>query len=120
MRDEIGLTNVTVMIPFRRTVGEADAVLEILAEHGLKRKRGGLDFFVMAEIPANVELASEFSRLIETAHRLDRKVGICGQAPSDHPEFARFLVEQGIDTISVNPDSVVEVRQTVSEAESRG
>ncbi len=161
VRDEIGLTNVTVMIPFCRTVDEADGVLEILAEHGLERGKDGLEVFVMAEIPANVELAEDFarrfdgfsigsndltqlmlgvdrdsaelselfderdpavksaiSRLIATAHRLDRKVGICGQAPSDHPEFARFLVEQGIDTISVNPDSVVDVKQTVSEAES--
>lgn len=162
-REEIGLDNIVVMIPFCRTPEEADSVLRVMAENGLKRGEHGLQVYVMAEIPANVVLADEFAQrfdgfsigsndltqlvlgvdrdserladlfddrheavkrtitsLIETAHRHGRKVGLCGQAPSDYPEFARFLVEAGIDSISVNPDSFVPVKRQVADAESNG
>lgn len=162
VREEIGLDNVILMIPFCRTLTEADKVLHVLAENGLKRGEQGLQIYVMCEIPSNVELAEEFSqrfdgfsigsndltqlvlgvdrdsseladlfdeqdpavkrmiqRLIETAHKADCKVGICGQAPSDHPDFAAFLVEAGIDSISLNPDSVIRVKQRVAEVEAK-
>lgn len=161
VRENIGLDNVIIMIPFCRTLTEADKVLHVLAENGLKRGEQGLQIYVMCEIPSNVELAEEFSqrfdgfsigsndltqlvlgvdrdsseladlfdeqdpavkrmiqRLIETAHQANRKVGICGQAPSDHLEFAAFLVEAGIDSISLNPDSVIRVKQRVAEVEA--
>ena len=160
VRDEMGLTNVVVMIPFCRTIDEAKNVLKTMEEHGLKRGENGLEVYVMAEIPSNILMAGEFAehfdgfsigsndltqlilgvdrdsaqiaelfeerneavkrairQLIAEAHRHDRKVGICGQAPSDHPEFAEFLVREGIDSISLNPDSVVEVKQRVAEVE---
>ncbi len=162
VREEIGFNNVIIMIPFCRTLDEADKVLHVLAENGLKRGENGLEVYVMCEIPSNVELAEEFSerfdgfsigsndltqlmlgvdrdsgdlshlfdernlalkktirRLIQTAHQCDRKVGICGQAPSDHPEFAAFLVEAGIDSISLNPDSVSQVKHQVAKQESK-
>jgi pyruvate,water dikinase len=149
-RDQIGLTNLIVMVPFCRTVKEADQVLEVMAKFGLKRKEKGLQVYVMAEIPSNIILAEDFADrfdgfsigsndltqlvlgvdrdskelaplfnerndavkkmirdLINTAHKKGRKVGICGQAPSDYPDFAAFLVGCGIDTISLNPDSIV-------------
>jgi len=160
VRQAIGLNNVIIMIPFCRTVEEADRVLEVLADNGLKRGEDGLEVYVMCEIPTNVEQADEFSerfdgfsvgsndltqlalgvdrdsselshlfdernttvkrmirRLIETAHECDRKVGICGQAPSDYPDFAAFLVESGIDSISLNPDSIVEVKNRIADME---
>jgi pyruvate,water dikinase len=160
VRETIGLTNVLIMIPFCRTPKEADRVLEVLGENGLRRGENGLEVYVMCEIPSNVILAAEFadrfdgfsigsndltqlvlgvdrdssrladifderdeavgrmvSEVIKAAHRAGRKVGICGQAPSDYPEFAAFLVEQGIDSISLNPDSVVRVVERVAEAE---
>ena len=160
VRDEMGLTNVVVMIPFCRTLEEADRVLEVMASNGLVRGENGLEIFVMAEIPSNVLLAEEFAerfdgfsigsndltqlvlgvdrdskelqslfdernpavkkmiaQLIETAHRCGVKVGICGQAPSDYPEFAAWLVELGIDSISLNPDSIIGVLKRVSEQE---
>ena len=163
VREEIGLDNVVVMIPFCRTVEEADRVLATMAEHGLVRGERGLQVYVMAEIPSNVILAEEFAKrfdgfsigsndltqlvlgvdrdseplaplfdernpavkwmirhLIEVARRTRTKVGICGQAPSDHPDFAAFLVECGIDSISVIPDSVIDVRRRVAESEAKG
>jgi pyruvate, water dikinase len=160
VRDEIGLTNVVVMIPFCRTLHEADDVLQVLADEGLVRGRNGLQVYVMAEIPANVLLAEQFaerfdgfsigsndltqlvlgvdrdssllreafdendpavraaiSLLIERAHRRGVPVGLCGQAPSDHPEFAEFLVRCGIDSISVSPDSFLAVKRHVARAE---
>jgi pyruvate,water dikinase len=160
VRREMGLRNLVVMVPFCRTVAEADRVLEVMADNGLERGQEDLKVYVMAEIPANIVLADEFaerfdgfsigsndltqlvlgvdrdnqalselfderneavkrmiSHLIETAHAHDTEVGICGQAPSDHPEFGKFLVEAGIDTISVNPDSVVDIIHQVAEAE---
>ncbi|PSP03223.1 MAG: phosphoenolpyruvate synthase [Cyanobacteria bacterium QS_7_48_42] len=160
VREVIGLSNVIIMIPFCRTLEEADQVLEVLAENGLKRGENGLQVYLMCEIPSNVELAAEFSqrfdgfsigsndltqlvlgvdrdsealshlfderdpavkqtinRLIPTAHTAESKVGICGQAPSDYPDFAAFLVEAGIDSISLNPDSVVAVKRRIAEME---
>ncbi len=159
-REEIGLDNVIVMIPFCRTLEEADAVLEVMADAGLRRGDRGLKVYVMAEIPSNVILAAEFARrfdgfsigsndltqlvlgidrdngflsdvfdernpavlrsietLVRVAHEHGSTVGICGQAPSDHPDFAEFLVDIGIDSISLNPDSVVDVVRRVYEHE---
>ncbi|MFO7777731.1 MAG: phosphoenolpyruvate synthase [Nitriliruptoraceae bacterium] len=161
-REELGLTNVKLMLPFVRTLDEADRVLEVLADNGLERGKEGLEIYMMAEIPSNVTLAEEFAErfdgfsigsndltqlelgidrdserlsalfderdegvtrriaeLIERAHQHDRPVGICGQAPSDHPDFAAFLVERGIDSMSLNPDSVVEIIERVAEVEAR-
>ena len=162
VRETMGFTNVVLMIPFCRTPQEADRVLEVMAENGLKRGENGLEVYVMAEIPSNVLQADEFAErfdgfsigtndltqlvlgvgrdaerlshlfdertpsvkrmvkaLIDQAHADGRPVGICGQAPSDHPDFAEFLVEAGIDSISVIPDSVADVIQHVAEAETR-
>jgi len=161
VREEMGLANVIVMIPFCRTLEEADRTLGAMAAQGLRRGEGGLEVYVMCEIPSNVILAEEFAerfdgfsigsndltqltlgvdrdsarlaglfdeenpavtRLIEqvirTAHARGRKVGLCGQAPSDRPRFARFLVRAGIDSISVTPDSFIQVKQHVAAAEA--
>lgn len=160
VRDEMGLTNTIVMIPFCRTLAEADHVLATLDDHGLRRGDNGLEIYVMVEIPSNVLLAAEFAerfdgfsigsndltqltlgvdrdserlaplfderdpavtRSIETvigvARETGRKVGLCGQRPSDDPEFARLLVRGGIDTISVAPDSFLVVKANVAAAE---
>jgi pyruvate,water dikinase len=162
-RQEIGLDNIVVMIPFCRTPKEADRVLAVMAEHGLERGQDGLEVYVMCEIPSNVILAAGFAArfdgfsigsndltqlvlgvdrdsdrlahlfderndavrqliksVIQTAHEHERKVGLCGQAPSDHPDFAAFLVRGGIDSISVNPDSFLAVKQSVAEVERSG
>jgi pyruvate,water dikinase len=162
VREVIGLRNVVVMIPFCRTLDEADKVLAEMRGHGLVRGEAGLEVYVMAEIPSNVLLAREFGarfdgfsigsndltqltlgvdrdnallaslfdernpavlrsieRLIADAHAVGCKVGICGQAPSDHPEFAEFLVRAGIDSISLNPDSVVPVLERVAALEEK-
>ena len=162
LREEMGFTNVVVMIPFCRSPDEADRVLKVMAENGLERGEKGLEVYVMCEIPSNVILAAAFAerfdgfsigsndltqltlgvdrdfellaslfdeqneavkwmihRVIQEAHKADAKVGLCGQAPSDHPEFAEFLVECGIDSISVVPDSFTSVKKHVAEAESR-
>jgi pyruvate,water dikinase len=150
VRERFGLTNLLVMVPFCRTPAEGRQVLAVMAEQGLRRGENGLQVYVMAEIPANIILADQFSELfdgfsigsndltqltlgvdrdstqiaalfderndavlrscaelIKTAHRYGRKVGICGQAPSDYPEFAAFLVAQGIDSISLIPDAIL-------------
>lgn len=160
LRELMGFTNAIVMIPFCRTVGEATKVLEVMAEHGLRRGENGLQVYVMCEIPSNVILAAQFAehfdgfsigsndltqltlgvdrdsgeladlfneqdeavkwmiaRVISAARKAGRKIGICGQAPSDHPEFARFLVEAGINSISVSPDSFLPVKQHVVDSE---
>jgi pyruvate, water dikinase len=157
VRDELGFDNVILMIPFCRTLAEADKVLGVMASHGLERGRNGLQLYVMAEIPSNVILAKEFgerfdgfsigsndltqlilgvdrdngllaevfderdaavkraiTELVRVAHANGRTVGICGQAPSDHPDFAEFLVGLGIDSISLNPDSVVGVIRRIT------
>ena len=162
VREQMGLRNLVVMIPFCRTLDEADRVLEALADSGLKRGEDGLEVYVMAEIPSNVVLADDFSQrfdgfsigsndltqlvlgidrdsealaeqfeendpavrrmiaqLIETAHEHDRKVGLCGQKPSDDSSFARFLVESGIDSISVTPDSFIAVKEEIAAAERK-
>lgn len=159
-REEIGFDNIIVMIPFCRTVSEADKVLEVMAEAGLKRGENGLQVYVMCEIPSNVILADRFAerfdgfsigsndltqlvlgidrdsaelkpmfdarddavkslieQVIHVAHSKGCKVGICGQAPSDHPEFAEFLVSCGIDSISLNPDSFAKGCTVVAKAE---
>lgn len=160
VRNEMGLTNVKLMIPFCRTVEEGKKVLAVMAEAGLQRGENGLEVYVMCEIPANVILTEAFAEIFDgfsigsndltqltlgldrdseiVAHLFDernpavtrlvadvvrraqacgRKVGICGQAPSDYPEFARFLVDCGIDSISLNPDTVLKTTQAVAELE---
>ena len=157
VREKMGFRNVIIMIPFCRTLEEADRVLQVLAKNGLKRRKDGLQVYVMCEIPSNVILADQFAKrfdgfsigsndltqlvlgvdrdsaelaplfderneairkmiqdLIKSAHRANCKVGICGQAPSDYPDFAAFLVKAGIDSISLNPDSVIEVKQRIA------
>ena len=161
VREDMGFTNLKVMVPFCRTPEEGRLVLDVLAEGGLVRGENGLEVYVMAEIPSNVFCAPEYAELfdgfsigsndltqlvlgvdrdsesvsdifderhpavtraithlITSAHALDRKIGICGQAPSDHPEFAAFLVDQGIDSISVTPDALGKTIQTVAEVEA--
>ncbi|MDK2013218.1 MULTISPECIES: phosphoenolpyruvate synthase [unclassified Deinococcus] len=150
VRDDMGLTNVQVMIPFVRTVGEAAQIIEILGRNGLKRGENGLKIIMMCEIPSNAILADQFlehfdgfsigsndltqltlaldrdsglvadlfdeqneavlalmSQAIQAAKRAGKYVGICGQGPSDHPALAQWLMEQGIDSVSLNPDSVL-------------
>jgi pyruvate,water dikinase len=147
LREEMGFTNVLVMIPFCRSPEEADRVLEVMAENDLKRGDKGLEIYVMCEIPSNVILADIFAQrfngfsigsndltqltlgvdrdsellasvfdeqskavkwmigsVIQAAHKAGAKVGLCGEAPSNQPEFAEFLIESGIDSISVVPD----------------
>ena len=162
VRDEMGLANVNLMIPFCRTVKEGRRVLAAMAEHGLTRGVNRLEVYVMCEIPSNVILAEEFARIfdgfsigsndltqlvlgvdrdseivahvfdernpavktmiasvIEAAKNNGRKIGICGQAPSDYPDFAAFLVELGIDSISLNPDAVLKTTLKILEIEGR-
>ncbi|ADY26334.1 phosphoenolpyruvate synthase [Deinococcus proteolyticus MRP] len=150
VRDDMGLTNVQLMIPFVRTVGEAERIIEILAQNGLKRGENDLKVIMMCEVPSNAILADQFlehfdgfsigsndltqltlaldrdsglvadlfdeqneavltlmSMAIATAKRQGKYVGICGQGPSDHPELAKWLMDQGIDSVSLNPDSVL-------------
>jgi pyruvate,water dikinase len=151
VRDEMGLTNLWVMVPFVRTLDEAHQVIDLLAANGLKRGENDLKIIMMCEIPSNALLAEQFLEYFdgfsigsndltqltlgldrdsgEIAHLFDERdeavkallqraisacntagkyVGICGQGPSDHPDLARWLMEQGIDSVSLNPDSVVE------------
>jgi pyruvate,water dikinase len=162
VREEMGLTNVKLMVPFCRTVQEGRKVLEVMAEAGLRRGDNGLEVYVMCEIPSNVILTEEFAEIFDgfsigsndltqltlgldrdsaiVAHLFDernaavmrliedvikraracgRKIGICGQAPSDYPEFARFLVKCGIDSISLNPDTVLKTTQEIVEMEKQ-
>ncbi len=152
VRNDMGLTNVEVMVPFVRTLGQASAVIDLLAQHGLKRGQDGLRIIMMCEIPSNAVLAEQFleyfdgfsigsNDLTQLTLGLDRDsgleilakdfderdpavkallgmaiaackkqgkyVGICGQGPSDHPDFAMWLKEQGIGSISLNPDTVI-------------
>ncbi|MCY1702452.1 pyruvate, water dikinase [Deinococcus sp. SL84] len=150
VRDDMGLTNVQLMIPFVRTVGEAERIIEILAQNGLKRGENDLKVIMMCEVPSNAILADQFlehfdgfsigsndltqltlaldrdsglvadlfdeqneavltlmSMAIAAAKRQGKYVGICGQGPSDHPELAKWLMDQGIDSVSLNPDSVL-------------
>lgn len=159
-RDEMGLTNIKLMIPFCRTVWEGECVQQEMARHGLHRGEGGLELYVMCEIPSNVVCAADFAEIfdgfsigsndltqlvlgvdrdseivahvfdernaavermiaevIQTCKKIGRKIGICGQAPSDYPEFARFLVEQGIDSLSLSADVIVKTTAQVLEVE---
>jgi pyruvate,water dikinase len=161
VREEMGLINVTVMVPFCRTVEEARLVTEELARNGLTRHEGGLELYMMVEIPSNVILLSDFAeyfdgfsigsndltqltlgvdreseivahvfderdkavrslirQAITQARALGRRIGLCGQAPSDYPEFARFLVECGIDSMSLNPDAVLPTMRLVADSET--
>lgn len=161
VREEMGLTNLVVMIPFCRRVNEAEKVLAEMADNGLKRGENGLQIYIMCEIPNNVILVDEFSKLfdgfsigsndltqlvlgvdrdsalvahdfderdpgvmkmismaIQGARRNQRHIGICGQAPSDYPEFGEFLVKQGINSISLNPDSIMKVTLELVDAEN--
>jgi pyruvate,water dikinase len=161
VREEFGLKNLKIMVPFCRTPDEGTRVLQVLREGGLVQGRDGLEVYVMAELPSNVFLADQYAeifdgfsigsndltqlilgvdrdsalvaplfnernsavlqacaRVIDAAHRKGRKVGICGQAPSDFPEFAAFLVEQGIDSISLTPDSLLKTSERVLRAEA--
>ncbi|MEI6441599.1 MAG: phosphoenolpyruvate synthase [Nostocales cyanobacterium ELA583] len=161
VREEMGLTNMILMVPFCRTPEEGKRVLAEMAKNGLVKGENGLEVYVMCELPSNVLLADEFSQIFDgfsigsndltqltlgldrdselVAHLFDerneavkrtiakaittvkqhgRKIGICGQAPSDYPEFARFLVEQGIDSISLNPDSVIKTMLEIAAAEA--
>lgn len=159
-REELGLTNIKLMVPFCRTPEEGKAVLAEMEHNGLRRGENGLEVYVMCELPSNVILARQFAeifdgfsigsndltqlvlgvdrgsvsvaglfdernpavlsmiaRVIRVAKATGKKVGICGQAPSDYPEFAAFLVRSGIDSISLNPDSIFRVRAVVAETE---
>ena len=160
MREQFGFANVIIMIPFCRTLVEADKVLAVLAENGLVRGEAGLQLYMMCEIPSNVILAEEFAtrfdgfsigsndltqlvlgvdrdsgllaglfderdeavkrmiaEVIAKAHAAGIKIGICGQAPSNYPEFAAFLVGLGIDSISLNPDSFARTIGVIAAAE---
>jgi len=151
VRNELGLTNVQLMVPFVRNLEEAKGVEELLISHGLKRGENDLKLIMMCEIPSNALLAEQFlqyfdgfsigsndltqltlgldrdsglvahafderdpavkhllSLAISTCNRLGKYVGICGQGPSDHPDLAEWLMEQGIQSISLNPDTVVD------------
>jgi pyruvate,water dikinase len=159
VRNDMGLTNVQVMVPFVRTLGQADRVTQLLAEHGLRRGENDLKLIMMCEVPSNAVLADEFlqffdgfsvgsndltqltlgldrdsglellakdfderdpavrallKRAIEACKRQGKYVGICGQGPSDHPDFALWLAGEGITSISLNPDSVIDTWQKLA------
>jgi pyruvate,water dikinase len=162
VREDMGLENVIVMIPFCRTIDEAVSVQAEMARHGLRRGERGLEIYAMCEIPANVLLMEEFAKhfdgfsigsndltqlvlgvdrdsailggvfdernpavvralemAVDGAHRAGRKIGICGQAPSDHPEIAELLVRHGIDSLSLSTDVAIATRLRVAELETR-
>lgn len=162
VREEFGLKNLKIMIPFCRTVDEAKAVIAVMKEAGIERGKDELEIYLMCEIPSNVILADQFLEVVDgyslgtndltqltlgldrdsglVAHLYDERnqavkdlvaqvihkcnekgkyIGICGQAPSDYPEFAAFVVEQGIQSISLNPDTVVKTRLMVAELEKK-
>lgn len=159
VRHEMGLTNLKVMIPFCRTVAEAEKVVAVMAANGLRQGEEGLEVYAMCELPANIVLADDFLKVfdgysigsndltqlvlgidrdsgtiahlfdernaavkqmighaIAAARRAGKPIGICGQAPSDYPEFAAWLVEQGINSISLNPDAVMKTRLVIADA----
>jgi len=162
VRDQMGLTNVKVMIPFCRTIEEGNKVIAVMKRYGLEQGVNNLEVYVMAEIPSNVVLAGKFAKIfdgfsigsndltqltlgidrdsaiishlfseqdeaakemiatmISKAKKAGAKIGLCGQAPSDFPEFAQFLVEQGIDSISFNPDALLKGIENINMAESK-
>jgi pyruvate,water dikinase len=161
VRETMGLTNVEIMVPFVRTLGEASQVIELLAANGLKRGENGLRIIMMCELPSNAILAEEFleyfdgfsigsndltqltlgldrdsgviahlfdernpavkkllSNAIAACNKAGKYIGICGQGPSDHPDLARWLMEQGIESVSLNPDSVLETWFFLSEGQA--
>jgi pyruvate,water dikinase len=160
VRNEMGLTNVKLMIPFCRTIEEGRKVIDVMADNGLVRGENGLEIYMMVEIPSNVILIEDFGRIFDgfsigsndltqltlgldrdsalishifnerndavmslvrdailKANKMGKKIGICGQAPSDYPEFAKFLVECGIDSISLNSDTVIKTTVDILETE---
>jgi pyruvate,water dikinase len=161
VRNEMGLTNVEIMVPFVRTLGEASQVVELLAANGLARGQDGLKIIMMCELPSNAILAEEFleffdgfsigsndltqltlgldrdsgivahlfdernpavkkllSNAIQACNKAGKYIGICGQGPSDHPDLARWLMEQGIESVSLNPDSVLDTWFFLAEGQS--
>lgn len=161
VRNEMGLTNVEIMVPFVRTLGEASQVIDLLAENGLARGENGLRVIMMCELPSNALMADEFleffdgfsigsndltqltlgldrdsgiiahlfdernpavkkllSYAIQACNKAGKYIGICGQGPSDHPDLARWLMEQGIESVSLNPDSVLETWFFLSEEDA--
>ncbi|MEE4891820.1 phosphoenolpyruvate synthase [Pseudomonas alliivorans] len=161
VREDMGLTNVEIMVPFVRTLGEASQVIELLAANGLKRGENGLRIIMMCELPSNAILAEEFleyfdgfsigsndltqltlgldrdsgviahlfdernpavkkllSNAIQACNKAGKYIGICGQGPSDHPDLARWLMDQGIESVSLNPDSVLETWFFLAEAQA--
>ena len=161
VRNEMGLTNVEIMVPFVRTLGEASQVIDLLAENGLARGENGLRVIMMCELPSNALMAEEFleffdgfsigsndltqltlgldrdsgiiahlfdernpavkkllSYAIQACNKAGKYIGICGQGPSDHPDLARWLMEQGIESVSLNPDSVLETWFFLSEEDA--
>ncbi|KPW56995.1 Phosphoenolpyruvate synthase [Pseudomonas caricapapayae] len=161
VREEMGLTNVEIMVPFVRTLGEASQVIDLLAANGLKRGENGLRIIMMCELPSNAILAEEFleyfdgfsigsndltqltlgldrdsgviahlfdernpavkkllSNAIQACNKAGKYIGICGQGPSDHPDLARWLMDQGIESVSLNPDSVLETWFFLAEAQA--
>ncbi|BAN96012.1 phosphoenolpyruvate synthase [Plautia stali symbiont] len=161
VRNDMGLTNVEIMVPFVRTVDQAEAVVAELAKQGLKRGENGLKVIMMCEIPSNALLAEQFlkhfdgfsigsndmtqlalgldrdsgvvsalfderndavktllSMSIQAAKKQGKYVGICGQGPSDHQDFAAWLMQQGIDSLSLNPDTVVETWLSLAELDA--
>ena len=162
VRNEMGLTNVEIMVPFVRTLGEASQVIDLLAENGLKRGENGLRVIMMCELPSNAILADEFleyfdgfsigsndltqltlgldrdsgviahlfdernpavkkllSNAIQACNKAGKYIGICGQGPSDHPDLARWLMEQGIESVSLNPDTVLETWFFLAEGQAK-
>jgi len=160
VREEMGLTNVEIMVPFVRTLGQAEKVVNLLAKNGLKRGENGLRLIMMCEVPSNAVLAEQFLQFfdgfsigsndltqltlgldrdsgmellaadfderdpavqallamaIQSCRKLGKYIGICGQGPSDHPELAVWLMQQGIETMSLNPDSVIDTWQKLAE-----
>ena len=162
VRDEMGLTNIKIMLPFVRTPEEGKKVIEIMKTQGLVQGKNSLEIYAMCEIPANVILADEFLKIfdgysigsndltqltlgvdresakiahifderneavkrmlkmaIDACKKADKYIGICGQAPSDYPEITEFLVKSGIDSISLNPDSLYKMHKVVTALEEK-
>ena len=163
VRDDMGLLNLEIMVPFVRTLAEADRVIELLKQNGLERGANGLRLIMMCEIPSNAILADRFlerfdgfsigsndmtqltlavdrdsggpiastfderddavkamlSMAISACRKVDKYVGICGQGPSDYPDLAIWLVDQGISSISLNPDSVIDTWTALARRDSR-
>ena len=161
VREDMGLTNVEIMVPFVRTLGQAQKVIDLLGKNGLRRGENGLRLIMMCEVPSNAILADEFleyfdgfsigsndltqltlgldrdsgiiahlfdernpavkkllSSAIQACNKAGKYIGICGQGPSDHPDLARWLMEQGIESVSLNPDSVLETWFFLSEQDA--